>query len=171
MKKVLIIMGSDSDLPVVKGAVDVLKEFGIETEVRISSAHRAAAKTEELAKTAVSRDFGVIIAAAGGAAHLAGVIAAQTPLPVIALPIKSGALHGVDSLYAMVQMPSGIPCATVAIDGAKNAGILAAQILGVADSAVMQKIIDYKENMKNGVEKKDQKLQELGVDAYLESKK
>lgn len=170
MKKVLIIMGSDSDLPVVKGAVDILREFGIETEVRISSAHRAAAKTEELAKNAVSRGFGVIIAAAGGAAHLAGVVAAQTPLPVIALPVKSGALHGVDSLYAMVQMPSGIPCATVAIDGAKNAGILAAQILGVADSAIMGKIKDYKENMKNGVEEKDRKLQELGVDEYLAAK-
>ena len=170
MKKVLIVMGSDSDLPIVKGAVDILKEFEIETEVRISSAHRAAAKTEQLAKGAVDNGFGVIIAAAGGAAHLAGVIAAQTPLPVIALPIKSGALHGVDSLYAMVQMPSGIPCATVAVDGAKNAGILAAQILGVADAAVQKKIVDYKENMRLGVEKKDDKLQKLGVDAYLAEK-
>ena len=170
MTKVLIVMGSDSDLPVVKGAVDVLKDFGIETEVRISSAHRAAKKTEELAKNAVENGFGVIIAAAGGAAHLAGVIAAQTPLPVIALPIKSGALHGVDALYAMVQMPSGIPCATVAVDGAKNAGILAAQILGVADPEIMQKIVDYKENMRAGVEKKDEKLQVLGVDAYLAEK-
>ena len=170
MTKVLIIMGSDSDMKTVKGAVDILKEFDIETEVRISSAHRAAAKTEDLAKNAAKKGFGVIIAAAGGAAHLAGVIAAQTPLPVIALPIKSGALQGVDALYAMVQMPSGIPCATVAIDGAKNAGILAAQILGVADSAVRQKIVEYKENMRLGVEKKDAKLQELGVDAYLAQK-
>ncbi len=170
MKKVLIIMGSDSDLPVVKGAVDILQELEIETEVRISSAHRSAAKTEDLAKNAASRGFGVIIAAAGGAAHLAGVIAAQTPLPVIALPIKSGALAGVDALYAMVQMPSGIPCATVAIDGAKNAGILAAQILGVADDAVMQRIIDYKEKMRKGVEGKDEKLQKLGVAAYLAEK-
>ncbi len=170
MTKVLIIMGSDSDMKTVKGAVDILKEFDIETEVRISSAHRAAAKTEDLAKNAAEKGFGVIIAAAGGAAHLAGVIAAQTPLPVIALPIKSGALQGVDALYAMVQMPSGIPCATVAIDGAKNAGILAAQILGVADPAVRQKIVEYKENMRLGVEKKDAKLQELGVDAYLAQK-
>ena len=170
MTKVLIIMGSDSDMKTVKGAVDILKEFDIETEVRISSAHRAAAKTEDLAKNAAEKGFGVIIAAAGGAAHLAGVIAAQTPLPVIALPIKSGALQGVDALYAMVQMPSGIPCATVAIDGAKNAGILAAQILGVADPAVRQKIVEYKENMRLGVEKKDAKLQELGVDAYLDQK-
>ena len=168
MTKVLIIMGSDSDMKTVKGAVDILKEFDIETEVRISSAHRAAAKTEDLAKNAAEK--GVIIAAAGGAAHLAGVIAAQTPLPVIALPIKSGALQGVDALYAMVQMPSGIPCATVAIDGAKNAGILAAQILGVADPAVRQKIVEYKENTRLGVEKKDAKLQELGVDAYLAQK-
>ena len=170
MTKVLIIMGSDSDMKTVKGAVDILKEFDIETEVRISSAHRAAAKTEDFAKNAAEKGFGVIIAAAGGAAHLAGVIAAQTPLPVIALPIKSGALQGVDALYAMVQMPSGIPCATVAIDGAKNAGILAAQILGVADPAVRQKIVEYKENMRLGVEKKDAKLQELGVDAYLAQK-
>ena len=170
MTKVLIIMGSDSDMKTVKGAVDILKEFDIETEVHISSAHRAAAKTEDLAKNAAEKGFGVIIAAAGGAAHLAGVIAAQTPLPVIALPIKSGALQGVDALYAMVQMPSGIPCATVAIDGAKNAGILAAQILGVADPAVRQKIVEYKENMRLGVEKKDAKLQELGVDAYLAQK-
>ena len=152
MTKVLIIMGSDSDMKIVKGAVDILKEFEIETEVHISSAHRAAAKTEELAKNAAKNGFGVIIAAAGG------------------LPIKSGALQGMDALYAMVQMPSGIPCATVAIDGAKNAGILAAQILGVADPAVMQKISDYKENMRLGVEKKDAKLQELGVDAYLAQK-
>ena len=170
MTKVLIIMGSDSDMKTVKGAVDILKEFDIETEVRISSAHRAAAKTEDLAKNAAEKGFGVIIAAAGGAAHLAGVIAAQTPLPVIALPIKSGALQGVDALYAMVQMPSGIPCATVAIDGAKNAGILAAQILGVADPAVRQKIVEYKENMRLGVEKKDAKLKEMGVDAYLDQK-
>lgn len=170
MTKVLVIMGSDSDMPIVKGAVDILRQLEIETEVHISSAHRAAKKTEELARNAANNDVGVIIAAAGGAAHLAGVIAAQTPLPVIALPIRSGALSGLDALYAMVQMPSGIPCATVAIDGAKNAGLLAAQILGVGDRAIMQKIIDYKENMRLGVEKKDAKLQELGVDAYLARK-
>ena len=170
MPKVLVVMGSDSDLPVVKAAVDVLHEFNIETEVRISSAHRAPAKTEELAKTAADRGFAVIIAAAGGAAHLAGVIAAQTPLPVIALPIKSGALQGLDALYAMVQMPSGIPVATVAIDGAKNAGLLAIQIIGATDAKIQKQIAEYKEQMRQGVEKKDQKLQELGVDAYLAQK-
>ena len=170
MAKVLVVMGSDSDLPVVKAAVDALKEFNIETEVRISSAHRAPAKTEALAKNAESEGFSVIIAAAGGAAHLAGVIAAQTVLPVIALPIKSGALQGVDALYAMVQMPAGIPVATVAIDGAKNAGLLAAQIIGTFDAEVRAKLAAYKETMRTGVEKKDAKLQELGVDAYLAQK-
>lgn len=170
MKKVLIVMGSDSDLPVVKKAVDALEELSVEYEVHISSAHRAPAKTEVLAKQAEENGFGVIIAAAGGAAHLAGVIAAQTPLPVIALPIQSGALNGLDALYAMVQMPAGIPVATVAINGAKNAGLLAAQILAVEDVALSQRLKEQKEKMRQGVEKKDELLQKLGVDAYLSQK-
>ena len=142
----------------------------MEYEVHISSAHRAPAKTEVLAKQAEENGFGVIIAAAGGAAHLAGVIAAQTPLPVIALPIQSGALNGLDALYAMVQMPAGIPVATVAINGAKNAGLLAAQILAVEDVALSQRMKAQKEKMRQGVEKKDELLQKLGVDAYLSQK-
>ena len=144
--------------------------MSIPYEVHISSAHRAAAKTELLAKNAANEGFDVIIAAAGGAAHLAGVIAAQTALPVIGIPIKSGGLQGVDALYATVQMPAGIPVATVAIDGAKNAAILAAQIIGVADSAVRDKIAAFKKKMAEDLEKKDAKLQSLGVAGYLAQK-
>lgn len=169
-KKVLIVMGSDSDLPVMKNAAAVLDELQVGYEVRISSAHRAPAKTAELAKTAGERGFGAIIAGAGGAAHLAGVIAAETTLPVIAVPIKSGALVGLDALLAMVQMPAGIPVATVAIDGARNAGILAAQILATADEALAERLVAFKANMLDGVEKKDAKLQQLGVDGYLAQK-
>lgn len=169
-KKVLIVMGSDSDLPVMKNAAAVLDELAVGYEVRISSAHRAPAKTADLAKNAKERGFGAIIAGAGGAAHLAGVIAAETTLPVIAVPIKSGALVGMDALLAMVQMPAGIPVATVAIDGARNAGILAAQILATADEALAERLAAFKANMLDGVEKKDAKLQQLGVDGYLAQK-
>lgn len=169
-KKVLIVMGSDSDLPVMKNAAAVLDELAVGYEVRISSAHRAPAKTADLAKNAKERGFGAIIAGAGGAAHLAGVIAAETALPVIAVPIKSGALVGMDALLAMVQMPAGIPVATVAIDGARNAGILAAQILATADEALAERLAAFKANMLDGVEKKDAKLQQLGVDGYLAQK-
>lgn len=168
--KVLIIMGSDSDLPIMQNAAKVLDELQVGYEVRISSAHRAPEKTAELAKNAKSRGFGAIIAGAGGAAHLAGVIAAETTLPVIAVPIKSGALQGLDALLAMVQMPAGIPVATVAVDGARNAGILAAQILATADENLARRLADFKANMLDGVEKKDAKLQELGVDGYLAQK-
>lgn len=170
MKKVLIVMGSDSDLPVMQNACKVLDELGVAYEVRISSAHRAPAKTAALAAGAVEAGFGVIIAGAGGAAHLAGVIAAETPLPVIAVPIKSGALVGLDALLAMVQMPAGIPAATVAIDGARNAGILAAQILAVGDAALLDKLVEFKAGLLAGVEAKDAKLQQLGVEAYLAQK-
>lgn len=169
-KKVLIIMGSDSDLPVMQNAAKVLDELNVGYEVRISSAHRAPEKTADLAKNAKTRGFGAIIAGAGGAAHLAGVIAAETTLPVIAVPIKSGALVGFDALLAMVQMPAGIPVATVAIDGARNAGILAAQILATADEALAERLVTFKTDMLAGVEKKDAKLQELGVDGYLAQK-
>ncbi|MCL4440050.1 MAG: 5-(carboxyamino)imidazole ribonucleotide mutase, partial [Firmicutes bacterium] len=126
-----IVMGSDSDLPVMKGAVDILKQLGIESEVVISSAHRVPEKTAQYAKSVEERGLKVIIAGAGMAAHLPGVIAASTILPVIGVPIQSGALAGTDALYAIVQMPPGIPVATMAVNGAKNAGIFAAQVLSV----------------------------------------
>ncbi len=165
--KVMIVMGSDSDLPVMQGAAAFLEEMSIPYEVHISSAHRATAKTEALAKGAEEAGFGAIIAGAGGAAHLAGVIAALTTLPVIGVPIKSGAMAGTDALYATVQMPPGIPVATVAIDGARNAAILAAQILALSDSGIKGKLRAMKESMAKAVEEKDARLQELGVKAYL----
>lgn len=162
-----IVMGSDSDLPVMKEAVQVLDELGITSEVVISSAHRVPDKTAAYARTAVERGLAVIIAGAGGAAHLPGVIAAYTPLPVIGVPIKSGALQGVDALYAIVQMPPGVPVATVAINGARNAGILAAQIIGATDPEVRARVVAFKEKMAGQVQKKDALLAELGVDGYL----
>jgi 5-(carboxyamino)imidazole ribonucleotide mutase len=158
-KKVAIVMGSDSDLPIVKGAINILKGFGITTEVRVMSAHRTPALACEFAASAKDNGFGVIIAAAGKAAHLAGVLAAHTTLPVIGIPVKSSTLDGLDALLATVQMPKGIPVATVAIDGADNAGILAAQILGVYDAEVAAKIAEMKENMTKEVMAKDAKIQ------------
>lgn len=142
-----IIMGSDSDLPVMEKAADVLREFGIGYEIRILSAHRTPDAHVEYSRTAVERGLKVIIAGAGGAAHLPGVTAAQTILPVIGVPILGKALNGMDSLLSIVQMPSGIPVATVAIDGAKNAGILAAEIIGTSNEAVAQKLVAYKKKM------------------------
>ncbi|MCL6638409.1 MAG: 5-(carboxyamino)imidazole ribonucleotide mutase [Firmicutes bacterium] len=162
-----IVMGSDSDLPVMKDCAKVLDEFGIPYEITISSAHRVPEKTAGYARTAAERGLAVIVAAAGGAAHLPGVIAAHTPLPVIGVPVKSGALAGVDALYAIVQMPPGVPVATVAINGAKNAGILAAQIIGATDRAVREKVAAFKEKMARQVEEKDARLAALGVDGYL----
>jgi 5-(carboxyamino)imidazole ribonucleotide mutase len=164
-----IVMGSDSDLPVMKEAADLLDELGIAYELIISSAHRAPEKTAGYAKDAVNRGLKVIIAGAGGAAHLPGVIASFTSLPVIGVPIKSGALNGVDALYAIVQMPAGIPVATVAINGAKNAGILAAQIIGAGDETVRSKIDKYKETLAAKVEEKDAALKRLGAEKYLGS--
>lgn len=166
MQKVLIIMGSDSDLPVMKASCSFLEEIGLEYEVRISSAHRVPEKTAALAQNAAASGFGVIIAAAGGAAHLAGVIAAQTTLPVIGVPIRTEGPGGLDSLYSIVQMPPGIPVATVAINGAKNAAILAAQILAVADRELTRRLLDFKAKMAQEVEKKDQRLQETGYINY-----
>lgn len=163
-----IVIGSDSDLPIMKQATDMLDRFGLSYEIIISSAHRAPDKTTEYARTAVERGLAVIIAAAGVAAHLPGVIAACTPLPVIGVPIKSGALSGVDALYSIVQMPAGIPVATMAINGAKNAAILAAQIIGATDPAVREKVVRYKEELARAVEDKARRLQELGVNGYLE---
>ena len=142
-----IIMGSDSDLGVMQKAVDVFKEFEIPYEVRILSAHRTPEQHSEYSKTAVSRGLKVIIAAAGGAAHLPGVTAANTILPVIGVPIYSKSLNGMDSLLSIVQMPSGVPVATVAIDGAKNAAILAVQIIAAGDVNLQKKLIEYKKKM------------------------
>ncbi len=160
MKKVAVIMGSDSDLPVVQKCLDQLKKFGIPFEAHVFSAHRTPALVEKFASSAKDNGFGVIIAAAGKAAHLGGVIAAYTTLPVIGIPIKSSTMDGLDSLLSMVQMPGGIPVATVAIDGAQNAAILAAQILALSDDALAAKLDDFKKDMESGVEAKDKKLQE-----------
>jgi len=159
---VSIVMGSDSDLDVMNEAAKALEQFGIEYEIDVTSAHRSPARTSEYARQAAGRGVKVIIAGAGGAAHLAGVIAAESILPVIAVPIASTPLNGLDSLLAMVQMPSGIPVATVAIGkaGATNAGILAAQILGVADAAVTEKLVKFKDKLAAGVAEKSKKLQE-----------
>ena len=160
MKKVAVIMGSDSDLPVVQKCLDQLKKFGIPFEAHVFSAHRTPALVEKVASSAKDTGFGVIIAAAGKAAHLGGVIAAYTTLPVIGIPIKSSTMDGLDSLLSMVQMPGGIPVATVAIDGAQNAAILAAQILALSDDTLAAKLDDFKKDMESGVEAKDKKLQE-----------
>ena len=158
--KVGIIMGSDSDFPLMKKTVEVLEEFGIAYEVKVSSAHRTPEDTLEYAKTAVDRGLKVIIAGAGAAAPLPGVIAAETTLPVIGVPINATALNGMDALYAIVQMPSGVPVASVGIDATKNAGLLAVQILATADDELRQKMVEYKENMKEAVLKKNAKIQE-----------
>ena len=159
---VSIIMGSDSDLEIMNEAAKALELFGIAYEIDICSAHRSPARTAEFSRQAVSRGIRVIIAGAGGAAHLAGVVAAETILPVIAVPIAATTLGGLDSLLAMVQMPAGIPVATVAIGkpGATNAGILAAQILATSDPGLTQKLAAYKEKLARGVEEKSRKLQE-----------
>ena len=146
-KKVAVIMGSDSDLDTMRPCIQRLKSFGIPTEVHIISAHRTPAAAERFASQARENGFGAIIAAAGKAAHLAGVLAAYTTLPVIGVPIKTSMMGGLDSLLSMVQMPSGVPVACVAINGAKNAAILAVQILGTGCDADRQKIIDFKRGM------------------------
>ena len=145
--KVGIIMGSDSDLPVMQAAADQLSEFGIAYEMTIVSAHRTPQRLYEYSQTAIERGLKVIIAGAGGAAHLPGMVAAITSLPVIGVPVKSSALSGEDSLLSIVQMPPGVPVATVAINGAKNAGILAAQVLGTADNAIAKLVADYKQSL------------------------
>jgi len=142
-----IIMGSDSDLPIMEDAIKILNEFGIGYEVKVLSAHRTPNQHSEYSRTAISRGLKVIIAAAGGAAHLPGVTAAQTTLPVIGVPIKGRSLEGMDSLLSIVQMPPGIPVATVAINGAKNAAILAVSILSIANSDIYKKLVEYKKKM------------------------
>ncbi len=159
-KKVAVIMGSDSDLPVVSKAINKLKDFGIPVEAHVMSAHRTPAAAMDFAWHAADNGFGVIIAAAGKAAHLAGVLAAHTILPVIGIPIKSSTMDGLDSLLSTVQMPSGIPVATVAIDGAENAAILAAQILAVEDAELQARLKEMKREMESSVLEKDRKLAE-----------
>jgi 5-(carboxyamino)imidazole ribonucleotide mutase len=163
-----IIMGSDSDLPVVKESAEILEKFGVPFEITVLSAHRTPERAFQYAKEAEKRGIEIIIAAAGGAAHLPGVIAALTPLPVIGIPIKTSSLNGLDSLLSIVQMPSGIPVATVAINGAKNAGLLAIEILGVKYPELREKIKEYKEKMKEEVENKAKELESLGYKKYLE---
>jgi 5-(carboxyamino)imidazole ribonucleotide mutase len=159
-KKVAVIMGSDSDFPVVSAAVKKLKSFGIPTETHVISAHRTPQAAAEFASSAEENGFGVIIAAAGMAAHLAGVLAAYTTLPVIGIPMKSAALEGLDALLATVQMPSGIPVATVAVGGAENAAVLAAEILALSDPTLAAKLKEMKNQMKEKVAAKDKAIQE-----------
>ena len=164
MKKVGIVMGSASDLPIVKKAIDTLVSFGVPYEVHVYSAHRTPAEAGDFSRNAKANGFGVIIAAAGMAAHLAGAVAANTTLPVIGIPCKSNQLDGIDALLSTVQMPSGIPVATVAINGAKNAGILAAQILSVKDPELRKQLKAYKEKMAQEVEVKNQRVQEAVIE-------
>jgi 5-(carboxyamino)imidazole ribonucleotide mutase len=169
-RRVLILMGSDSDLSVMKSASDALTELGVGHEVRIASAHRTPEKTRALVESAASDGYGAIIAGAGAAAHLPGVVASMTMLPVIGVPIASGVLHGVDALYAIVQMPQGMPVATVAIDGAYNAGLLAAQILAVEDAELGERLAAYRRQLAERVEEKDRRLQEMGIAAFVEKR-
>src|SRR3989344_4988667 len=171
MKKIVkvgIIMGSDSDLPIMAEAGTVLEEFGLQYEITVASAHRSPDLVHKYVTTAKSRGLRVIIAGAGGAAHLAGVTASLTTLPVIGIPIKTKSLDGLDSLLSTVGMPPGIPVATVGINAGKNAGILAVQILATSDKDLEEKLIAYKEKMSNEVEVKGQKLSEIGFKKYLE---
>ena len=167
MAKVGIVMGSDSDMPVMSKAADILEKLGIEYEMKIISAHREPDVFFEYAKSAEEKGFKVIIAGAGKAAHLPGMCAALFSMPVIGIPMKTSDLGGVDSLYSIVQMPSGIPVATVAINGGANAGILAAKILAVSDEELLQKVKDYSEALKNDVVKKAEKLESVGYKEYL----
>ena len=160
-KKVAVIMGSDSDFPVVKAAVEKLKSFGVPYEVHVISAHRTPDEAAEFSKNAAKNGFGVIIAAAGMAAHLGGVLAAHTILPVIGIPIKSTALDGMDALLATVQMPPGVPVATVGINNAANAGILAVQMLALSDPALAEALDVMKNDIAEGVRKKDAALAEM----------
>ena len=165
---VAIVMGSDSDLPIMKDAAKVLEDMGISYEIKVLSVHRTPEKAIEYANSLKYRKVIVLIGGAGGAAHLPGIFAAMVPVPIIGVPIHTKTLSGVDSLYSIVQMPSGIPVATVAINGAKNAGILAATILGTGNDEIREKIIAYKATLAEQVTKKDEKLQNIGYEKYLE---
>ena len=167
MAKVGIVMGSDSDMPIMAKAAEILDKFGIDYEMTIISAHREPDIFFEWAKSAEEKGIRVIIAGAGKAAHLPGMCAALFPMPVVGIPMKTSDLGGVDSLYSIVQMPSGIPVATVAINGGANAGILAAKILATSDAELLQKLKNYSEDMKNDVVKKADKLESIGYKEYL----
>ena len=167
MAKVGIVMGSDSDMPIMAKAAEILDKFGIDYEMTIISAHREPDIFFEWAKSAEEKGIRVIIAGAGKAAHLPGMCAALFPMPVVGIPMKTSDLGGVDSLYSIVQMPSGIPVATVAINGGANAGILAAKILATSDPELLAKLKNYSEEMKNDVVKKADKLESIGYKEYL----
>ena len=171
MAKVGIVMGSDSDMPVMAKAAEILDKFGIDYEMTIISAHREPDIFFEWAKSAEEKEIKVIIAGAGKAAHLPGMCAALFPMPVVGIPMKTSDLGGVDSLYSIVQMPSGIPVATVAINGGANAGILAAKILATSDAKLLAKLKSYSEEMKNDVVKKTDKLESIGYKEYLSQMK
>ena len=171
MAKVSIVMGSDSDMPIMAQAAEILEKLGVEFEMTVISAHREPDIFFEYAKTAEARGIKVIIAGAGKAAHLPGMCAALFPMPVIGIPMKTSDLGGVDSLYSIVQMPSGIPVATVAINGGTNAGILAAKILAASDEALLDRLKDYSENLKNDVVKKAEKLDQIGYKEYVSQMK
>ena len=171
MAKVGIVMGSDSDMPVMAKAAEILDKFGIDYEMTIISAHREPDIFFEWAKSAEEKGIKVIIAGAGKAAHLPGMCAALFPMPVVGIPMKTSDLGGVDSLYSIVQMPSGIPVATVAINGGANAGILAAKILATSDAKLLAKLKSYSEEMKNDVEAKADKLESIGYKEYLSQMK
>ncbi|MCL2628787.1 MAG: 5-(carboxyamino)imidazole ribonucleotide mutase [Oscillospiraceae bacterium] len=164
--KIAIVMGSDSDLPIMKEAAEFLDEMNIAYEISIVSAHRTPKRMYEFAKAARDKGISVIIAGAGGSAHLPGMIASITTLPVIGVPVKSKSLDGVDSLYSIVQMPAGIPVATMAINGAKNAGILAASILSISDSNIADKLQAFKNDLESTVTEKAERLEALGL-GYL----
>ena len=157
--RVLILMGSDSDLDLMLGAVTCLGEFGVDCSVEVCSAHRSPERAIELARGARGRGVEVLIAGAGGAAHLAGVLAAKTTLPVIGVPIENGALHGVDALYATVQMPPGVPVATVAVNGSRNAAILAVQMMSLGDPDLAEKLVEFKSKLESQVGEKNAKAQ------------
>ncbi|HOU11303.1 MAG TPA: 5-(carboxyamino)imidazole ribonucleotide mutase [Clostridiales bacterium] len=159
MKKVAVVMGSDSDYPIVSEAVKTLRSFDVECETRVLSAHRSPSAVAQFASGAADRGFGVIIAAAGKAAHLAGVIASQTQLPVIGIPIKSSAFEGLDALLSTVQMPAGVPVACVAVDGAKNAALLAVRILALQEPQLLQRLTDYRDSMTADIAAKDAAIQ------------
>ena len=169
--KVGIIMGSDSDLPVMQEAAAILSQLGVEYELTIVSAHRTPNRLVDYGKNAHNNGIVVVIAGAGGAAHLPGMIAAFTHLPVIGVPVKSSNMSGLDSLYSIVQMPPGVPVATVAINGARNAGILAAQIIGISNEEVAKSVIAFKESMNTEVLEKATKVEEIGYQNYLNLKK
>jgi len=164
---VAIIMGSDSDLAIMQDAAKVLDDFKIPYELTVVSAHRTPDRLSKYAKSAIQKGIKVVIAGAGGAAHAPGMIAAFTSLPVIGVPIKTKTMDGLDSLLSIAQMPPGIPVATVSVNGAKNAGILAAQIIGISDKAIQSKVDKYKESLKNSVVEKAEKLEKIGYQKYL----